>query len=378
VEGAPRPGFLRRNAAKLALSALVTGAILWGLKAVGLKLLPIGVSFAHVRWWTLPVYIVLLIGMSWFRAVRWRFLLRRVAPDVSIWRLLSVSWIGFAAILLLPFRLGELVRPVLLADKSKKITFSTATGSVVAERVIDGLYLSIVLAVALLVVPHVVPMPETEIDLPGGSKVRVSGHQIRASGFLMLGVFVAAFAVIAVFYFARSFAHRATLAVFGRISRPLGEKLAGVAERLADGLHFLGSGKDAVAFLLETSGYWFLNAAGMWLLAWGCGLEHADGTPVGFGDACAMMGMLGIAVLIPGPPGLLGTFQAGIYAGMVMYLPLHVALEEGAAYVFLLYATQVVWTLLAGAIFLVGDRRAARALFSPPEPPEEDFPIAGN
>jgi hypothetical protein len=375
VAGAPPPGFLRRNAAKLVASVVITGAILWGLKAVGLKLLPIGVSFAHVRWWTLPVYVVMLVGMSWFRAVRWRFLLRRTAPDISIWRILSVSWIGFAAILLLPFRLGELVRPVLLAEKGKKVSFSTATGSVVAERVIDGLYLSIVLAVALVVVPHVMPMPETEIDLPGGSKVKVSGHQIRGSGFLMLGIFVVAFVVIAVFYFARGFAHRATLAVFGVVSKPLAEKLAGIAERLADGLHFLGSGRDAVGFLLESSGYWFLNAGGMWLLAWGCGLAHADGTAIGFGDACAMMGMLGIAVLIPGPPGLLGTFQAGIYAGMVMYFPMHVALEQGAAYVFLLYATQVVWTLLAGAVFLVGDRRAARALFAPPTPPEEEFPI---
>lgn len=361
-----RPGFLRRNALKLIASALITGAIVWGLQSVGLKLWPSGVSFAQVKWWTLPAYLATLIGMSWFRAVRWRFLLRKVAGDVGLARLLSVSWIGFAAIMLLPFRLGELVRPMMIREKGK-VSFSAATGSVVAERVVDGLYLSILLALALVFVPHIDPLPEAVLDVPGGGKVHVSGHQIRASGFLMLAVFAVAFVVIAVFYFARGWAHRTTLKVVGVVSTGLAQKLAGIAEKLADGLHFLGSARDAGGFLLESSGYWLLNAGGMWLLAWGCGVVHADGTPIAFGESCAMMGMLGIAVLIPGPPGLLGTFQAGIYAGMVMYFPVATATNEGAAYVFLLYATQVVWTVGAAVFLLVRDRAALRMLFADPK-----------
>lgn len=366
-----RRGFLRRHAGKLALSALITAAILWGLQSVGLKLSPVGVSFAHVRWWTLPAYLATLIGMSWFRAVRWRFLLRRVAGDLGVGRLLTISLIGFAAILLFPFRLGELARPMMIRQKGK-VSFSAATGSVVAERVVDGLYLSVLLALALVFVPHVDPLPQAVLEVPGGGKVHISGDQIRASGFLMLAVFAVAFAVIAIFYFARGWAHRTTLRVVGIASPALAVKAAGVAERLADGLHFLGSGRDAGGFLLESSGYWFLNAAGMWLLAWGCGVVHADGSAITFGEACAMMGMLGIAVLIPGPPGLLGTFQAGIYAGMVMYFPVAIATEQGAAYVFLLYATQVVWTVGAGAVLLVRDRAALRTLFADPGELEAD------
>lgn len=357
-----RPGFIRRNAGKLIASAIITGAILWGLQSIGLKLLPTGISFAHVKWWTVPTYIVLLALMSYFRAVRWRFLLRRVTDRVTPARLLSVSWIGFAAIILLPFRLGELARPMMIREKGK-VSLTAATGSVVAERVVDGLYLSIVLALALVFVPHIQPMPETDLDLPGGGKVTISGQHIRASGFLMLAVFVTAFVVIAVFYFARTFAHKVTLRVFGIVSKSLAEKLASIPEKLADGLHFLGSGRDAFGFLLETSGYWLMNVCGMWLLAWGCGVGHADGSPIGFGESCAMMGMLGIAVLIPGPPGMLGTFQAGIYAGMVMYFPIDIAKQNGAAYVFLLYAIQVVWTISAGAAFVIRDRTSIRKLF---------------
>ena len=73
-----------------------------------------------------------------------------------------------------------------------------------AERVIDGLYLSIVLALALVFVPTVHPLPERVVGLP------VSVEHVRASGFAMLGLFCVAFTTIAVFYFARSWAHRAT------------------------------------------------------------------------------------------------------------------------------------------------------------------------
>src|SRR5205814_7248895 len=134
------------------------------LQKGGLTLWPEGSDFARVKWWTLPAYLVTLIVMSYFRAVRWRFLLRSFA-DIPRRRVLAVSWIGFAAILLMPFRLGEIVRPYMLREKGK-LSMSSVTGTVVAERVVDGLYLSIVLAVALLLVPTVHPLPAQVLGLP--------------------------------------------------------------------------------------------------------------------------------------------------------------------------------------------------------------------
>jgi uncharacterized protein (TIRG00374 family) len=351
-------GFLRKNAGKLVASAVITAGILFTLQKGGLTLWPKSEAFDHVRWISIPAYLVTVGIMSYFRAVRWRFLLRSFA-EVPRKRVLAVSWIGFAAILLMPFRLGEMVRPYMLREKGK-LSITTATGTVVAERVVDGLYLSIVLAVALVFVPTLDPLPANVVGLP------VSVSSVRTSGFVMLGIFTLAFIVIAVFYFAREWAHRMTLAVFGLVSKKLGEKLAGTAEKLANGLHFLGRGRDAGGFLAETTIYWGLNAFGMWLLAWGCGVVHADGSPPTFGEACALMGMLGCTILIPGPPGLLGVFQAGIYAGMTMYYPESIVTQAGAAYVFLMYLVQLVWTIGAAAFFLLIDRKAMKALVHTP------------
>jgi uncharacterized protein (TIRG00374 family) len=354
--------FLKRHKGKLVASLLITLGIWLTLRKGGLKLVPEGGDFHAVKWWVVPLYFVTLLAFAWFRSVRWRFLLRGVA-EVPKKRLFSVSCVGFAAILVMPFRIGEFVRPYMIHTRpeqvragEKPISMSAATSSVVAERVIDGLYLSIVLALALVLVPTVHPLPDRVVGLP------VSVAQVRASGFFMLGLFCVAFITIAVFYFARSWAHRATLLVVGKVSRPLAEKLAGMAERLADGLHVFGRGGDAFGFFVETTIYWMVNAAGMWMLAWGCGVVHADGTPIMFGEACALMGMLGCAILIPGPPGMLGVFQAGIYAGMTMYFPTSVVTGPGAAYVFLMYASQVVFQLVMGAYGMMMERGGLKGL----------------
>ena len=374
----PTPTFLNKHGAKLVASALITVGLVFALKKGGLRFIPDGGNFDHVRWWTLPAYLATLIAMSYFRAVRWRYLLRSFA-EVPTHKLLSVSWIGFAAILVMPFRIGEFVRPYMIRSPGRTdakgrtvnaITMSAATGSIVAERVTDLLYLSLVLAIALLAVPHTEPLPQSVAGMPA-----ISLQKVRDAAFVILGLSTGAFAVVAVYYVARNFARRATLAVFGLVSKPLAERLAAMAESLADGLRFLGRPRDAIPFLGETTLYWGLNAGGMWLLAWGCGIVHADGSAPTYWEACSMMGMLGITLLIPGPPGMLGVFQLGVSAGMSMYFTAETTLGEGAAYVFLLYAVQVVWTLGAAIAFLWMDRGSLRALeeaegiLPPSEPP---------
>ncbi|MGH7327171.1 MAG: lysylphosphatidylglycerol synthase transmembrane domain-containing protein, partial [Polyangiaceae bacterium] len=147
-----QPGFFRRNLNKLVLSAIITACLLWGLHKSGLKMVPGWSSFSGINWWTVPGYALTLVVVHYFRAVRWRFLLGGVAT-IPKKRLITVSWVSFAAILLMPFRLGEFVRPLLIRQKGTKLTMSAATGTVVAERVVDGLYLSLILAVALFFVP---------------------------------------------------------------------------------------------------------------------------------------------------------------------------------------------------------------------------------
>ena len=350
-----KSGFFRRHAARFLGSLVLTVCVLWALKHTGLELVPSWAEFRLVKWWTVPVYFLSLAAMSYYRGVRWRFLLRKAAPHVKKNRLLAISLVGFAGILLLPFRLGEFVRPALLREKGK-VSFSAATGSIISERAVDGLFLSLVLAIALLVVPTVQPMPKYVVGLP------VTVTQVRAYGFFTLAGFTAVFVVLAAYFFARDFAKRATLAVFGVVSRPLAERLAGEAERLAHGLDFLRDGPAAAGFLWETTLYWFFNAFGMWLLAIGCGLTHGNATSPTFWEACAIMGMLGVSVLIPGPPGALGIFQAGIFCGITMYYPVEIVKERGPVYACLMFLVQSVFITGSGAAALLSGHTSLKSI----------------
>ena len=367
---------------KLVASVLITAGVLYTVHAGGMKLIPEKGDFGSVHWSALLIYMPTLLGMTWFRSVRWRYLLNPIV-QIPKTRLLAVSSVGFLAILLLPFRLGELARPYLIKTRPARptdrgperdpqgrrpddrkpgkpvLTMTAATSSVVAERVIDGLFLSIVLAIALLTVPTLDPLPDKVVGLP------ITVAHVRLMGFAMLGLFSVAFTTIAVFYFARAWAVRATEVVIGLVSKKLAGKLAGIATHLADGLHVFSRGRDFFGFLLETAIYWGFNAVGMWLLAYACGVTHADGSAITFGEACTLMGMLGCTILIPGPPGLLGVFQAGIYAGMTMYFPTAIVTGSGSAYVFLLYTTQVLLIIVMaiwGLWYEGGTRRLQGAL----------------
>jgi len=369
-----RRGFLRRHAVKLVASIAITAGIVYTAGKGDIKLVPESGDFGAVRWWFLGLYVAIVFGMTWFRSVRWRFLLRPIIAVPKL-RLFAVSCIGFAAILVLPFRLGEFARPYLLRtrDEDRKpgapvLTMVAATSSIVAERVIDGMFLSIVLALVLVFVPTLQPLPAHVVGLRIAG-VEVPLTTVRASGFAMLGIFTTGLATIVVFYFARGWAHRTTHLVVGKLSPRLADKLARLAEHLADGLHVFGRARDVLGFLAETAAYWGLNALGLWVLAMGCGVVHGDGSAMTFPEACGLMGMLGCAILIPGPPGLLGVFQAGIYAGMTFYYPAHIVIGAGAAYVFLLYVSQVILHLATAAWGLWsegGARRLRGALEAPP------------
>src|SRR6185503_449065 len=133
---AGRPGFWERNAIKLVISLLLGVGIAWLLSRGGL-LLPPG-AFSSLQVWTVPAYVGSLALLHYLRAIRWRHLLRPVG-QVSNRSVLCVSWIAFAAILLSPFRSGEIVRPYLITRRGS-VRLWEAAGTVGAERIIDGLF----------------------------------------------------------------------------------------------------------------------------------------------------------------------------------------------------------------------------------------------
>lgn len=336
-------GLVQRHGVKLAAS-LFLGAVLWWLLARGgLPLVPPRAAFARVRPWTVAVYVASLAVVHLFRAIRWRHLLRPVG-HASARSVLAVSWIAFGAILLSPLRSGEIVRPYLITRRSD-VRFWEAAGTVGAERVIDGLVLSVVLFAGLQLASPLSPLPDHVGNLP----VPAAAVPRAAYGALLL--FTCAFALMGIFFFARDFARRATFAVIGLVSRDLAAAFARIVERVADGLRFLPSARHTVPFVIETLVYWGVNVAGVALLAWGTGL---DGVTVA--QAAVTVGCVGVGILVPAGPGYFGAFQLSTYMALAMYFPEDRLLGPGAAFVFLLYLTQLGFHVFGLAFGLLLDR----------------------
>lgn len=343
---------LQRHGVKLVASLLLGGGLAWLLVRGGLPLVPPARAFADVRPWTVVVYVVSLAVVHLLRAARWRHLLHPVGGATAR-SVIVVSWIAFGAILLSPLRSGEIVRPYLITRRSK-VRFWEAAGTVGAERVIDGLVLSAVLFAGLMLATPQSPLPDHVGSLP------VPAAAVPKAAYGALALFMSAFALMGLFFFARDFARRATFAIIGIVSRDLAAAFARVVERVADGLGFLPSPRHAAPFLAETLAYWGVNVGGVALLAWGAGL---DGVTIA--EAAVVVGCVGVGILVPAGPGYFGAFQLSTYMALAMYFPEASLVGAGAAFVFLLYVTQVGFHIVALAFALVLDRVSAQPAAAP-------------
>jgi hypothetical protein len=118
---------------RLALSLLITAGI---VVLVGRRVDAVPDDL-RVPLWLVPAYLATLLVYFLARAGRWWFLVSPLGavPPATV---LAIACAGFLWILLLPWRLGEFVRPLLLA-RASAIPFSQALGTVALERVVDGL-----------------------------------------------------------------------------------------------------------------------------------------------------------------------------------------------------------------------------------------------
>jgi glycosyltransferase 2 family protein len=340
-------GFWQKHGIKLGVSVVIAVAFAWTLQRGGLPLLPPREAFRDVKIVNCIECIALIAVLHTFRATRWRHLLSPIA-DLPMRRILAVSWIGFAAILLMPLRAGEIVRPYMIRQKGK-VSIAAATGTVGAERVIDGLCLTLLLGVCLQLARPLSPLPDHI------GKLQIPVAAVPVSAYAALAVFVCAFLLMGVFYWRPSLGHVFVVKTLGLVSPRIAEKVAAFVAQTAEGLRFLPNIRHIGPFLFETAIYWVCNALSMWILARGCGIES-----ITILQAFVVMGVLGVGILVPAGPGLFGAFQASTYAALAMYFHDDVVLGPGSVFVFLLYVFQFSWHLLTATFFLLVDREAAR------------------
>jgi uncharacterized protein (TIRG00374 family) len=261
-------------------------------------------------------WVVLAVFVYWLelgaRIIRWRALLSYTGKTVGPGNATSAFLIGYAANNVLPAKLGELVR-VDLISRLSGVSRMASLGTVVVERIFDILLILLMagISVGLLV------LPET-FDL---ARLR--------TGMILLGVFTTLVTIAGVGL------------VRSGISSGwnLGPAVRARLDNLVRGIHILAHPEQCGRILAFSILIWALNAVAMWLIVFAFGVTLS---PL---QTLLLMGIVGLAAVLPAPPAGLGVLQ---YAFTLVFELLGKPSAIG------LVASATVQIALLGSVTLVG------------------------
>lgn len=330
-----------KRSLRLAAGLVVSGLALWlTLRGRDLHAIWAATLDADLRY-VLP-YLAFPVAIHFVRTLRWGILLEPVAR-VPFARLNAAAAVGFMALTILPFRLGELARPCLVAERPT-LRVSAALSSVVVERVVDGLFMAALLVLTLLAVPE------------GARGVQA----FRVAGLVVFALFAAILAFLAVAHRNRAAAVRFTERALGSVSPRVAARASGMMDAFIQGLRLVPSRRKMAAFFGLTLLYWGLSGWGMKVLARGFGFD------LPLVAAYTVLGVLVVGVMIPAGPGMVGTYQAAVVLGLSLFAPRERVDVQGTAYANVLWAIQLVFVTAFGLVFLFSRHiRLARLLEAP-------------
>lgn len=313
------------------LSLLMLGLCLWLVWPGPADRERLSDAFAALDMAYLGGFIALLAVVHVARAWRWNYLLVPIGARLPAARLLAVSSVGFMAILALPARLGELVRPALVRKRGQ-VSASALLGTVAVERIIDGLLISVLVFVAFFA--------RRGPDAP---------YWMMPTAYAALGLFTAAliFLILAMRWPEKTVHLALTVSLVHRFAPRLAALLRDKLLRMISGFFVLRDRRNMLAFLLWTALYWGANGMGMWVLARGFDLD------LSLTGAFATMSLVAVGITLPNSPGLVAQYQWFAQLGLSIYIGESLAMgAEGLAYAIVLHGVQVVWYIGIGALAL--------------------------
>ncbi len=258
---------------------------------------------------------------------RWAIMIRSQA-DISTHRIINVCAVGFMAVVLMPLRLGEFVRPYLIAEKDK-IRISTAMGTVVVERVVDGLLVTLSLFAFLF------SLDDRQVP-----------KSIYYSAFMALTVFISAMGVLILFLLRPTWANRLFYRILSPLSLKLADKITGLINSFIHGLKSFKGKKDLAAYLGLTLLLWTFNGLNLYALFFALNID----LPLIAGFICLCF--IVVLIMIPAGPGFAGNFELAIISALTIFA---VNKSSAMAFALLAHAQQLAIVIIMGCVpFLMG------------------------
>jgi glycosyltransferase 2 family protein len=265
--------------------------------------------------------VLFLFVSYWIRAYRWQYLLLALVK-IPVRPLFRSTMIGFMGNYLLPFRAGEVMRAVSISQ-TQSISKAAALGSIVLERVFDGVVISLTPFLIL-----------AAIDLPPWV-MRVNVALLTLYVFGLFGFVIAT---------QRGWTNLWIEYVSVRVPISLGRRIKSVFTELLQGMSGINHAGALLPVLLLSFLCWLVHALYFFLLFQALDLE------LSFEAALILQMVIGLGVILPAAPGYVGNFEYFTVLALALF---GVTQEVAFAYALLAHICQFIPVTTVGLFFAI-------------------------
>ena len=335
---------------KKLLISLVIGSLLSALTLyLAFRNVPFSQLAAYLGtinyWWLLPT-VALVIATFILRAFRWQLILRHIAP-LSYGQVFYPLMIGFMMNCILPGRVGELARPIILRQKNG-IALTTGLATVAAERIFDIFMLIVLFA---MVFGTITSRPDLDgvyfgFHLNSAILRTIAVGMVRLSIVLMIGIVLLAIGStrrlikLAAARFGGWLAARAPFART-RIEHVFGF-IVSMIDNFSIGLSMVKSPVRLLACVGLTILIWTLTAFSYLVFAKGC-----PGIRLSLLELNTVMVVICFAIALPSVPGFWGVWEAGGVFALAIFA---VSEKDALGFTLVNHAAQVFPVIVIGLV----------------------------
>lgn len=306
---------MRRHAARIGVS-LVLMVLLLAIFLWNVNLEQVGSAMRQARPGLIVAAVAIALLNYYLRAIRWQLILRPVGRVRHSGAVIAVA-VGYAAMTLLPARVGDLIRPIVLARR-EKLPFSGTLASIFTERLFD--LWTVVLYFLIFVV---FPPAMGQLDAQAQHNLRILSYSGYVAGAgLVLGTLV----ILGLFRFQGQFVDIATRPI-GRLRSSWRAPVASFLNHFLDGLRILQRPRDLLVTMVASMVIWYVIywQVRVTLLAFGIGL------PLRAAYFLVTLSVIGLA--IPTPGGIGGMHKA-IQLGLTAFFAVELNTATAVAIVY--------------------------------------------
>lgn len=323
---------MKKNWWRVALILVLTlGLLYFFLQSIDLKEVLENITQVNLFFLILALLLAPLHLVT--RAIRWKYLLQHEKENVSFKSRFAANAVGFTVSLTFPGRLGEVVKPLYLAQK-EKMPKGFVLGTAVVERIFDIFTMCLLLGVFLLSKPLYASIFYIDEDMY--SRLYFWG---------IAGVAIAS--IVLIVTLALYFFKNKTMRLIGFFLRPLpvrfSQKITELLEEFIQGMSFFQSPRTLLVY-----GFWSLVVwLGIIFLYWIFFLAYDTHIP--FFLLIPYCFLVGVGASIP-TPGMVGGFHNFSQLGLTSFYGIDPNLA--GAMTIVIHALQVVVTCLIGYAIL--------------------------